>query len=503
MTTPAQCVATFLSPTEVKVVGPDSLHEWREAQRFKVPGAEFTPRFKRHLWDGTHAPGRWCRRIPGDLWELRASRGILRRLAADLPVVLSAGHADAPIPPAETAKWLRTHTILPTLRDYQQTAVRAALTEQWGRVALATNAGKGAVIALLAEFCFSHRQRVLILCDEIAVFDALLGELTQWASAQPSIVGQGVTDPPKEALALAMVPTLARRISKGEAAPAWIAWLQAQTMVLLDEADKATARTWRDILGYCGASHWRVGFSGTFPSPTDDPYADLRMDELMGPVLVQQGNIDMIRRGVSARPDVVLHRYDVTNTLSPLPHDWYGASGPARRRWVFEQAIVNNFARHDYIASLIRPDTPTAVIINRIDHGEALAATIPGSVFLDGSAEPAYRTATLERFQRGEVRVLVVSKILDRGTNRLGTAADLIFASGEGSTRQTLQRIGRGLRRAGGKEFLRLVDIVDSADFGASPSKTEKRIATYLHSAARKRVGLYHREQFEIEVAAA
>jgi superfamily II DNA or RNA helicase len=71
------------------------------------------------------------------------------------------------------------------------------------------------------------------------------------------------------------------------------------------------------------------------------------------------------------------------------------------------------------------------------------------------------RISVLDDFQAGRVRVIVVTKILDRGTNRLGHTDDLIFASGEGSTTQTLQRIGRGLRRGGGKEFLRLVDIVD------------------------------------------
>ena len=77
--------------------------------------------------------------------------------------------------------------------------------------------------------------------------------------------------------------------------------------------------------------------------------------------------------------------------------------------------------------------------------------------------------------------------ILDRGTNRLGHAIDIIFASGEGSSRQSLQRIGRGLRRTGGKEFLRLLDVIDQGH-------------RYLHVAAKKRITLYHAEGFEVVI---
>ena len=125
--------------------------------------------------------------------------------------------------------------------------------------------------------------------------------------------------------------------------------------------------------------------------------------------------------------------------------------------------------------------------MRRIDHGSALEDTIPGSCFIDGSASKKFRREVLDDFEAGKFPVLIVTKILDRGTNRLGHATDLIFASGEGSRRETLQRIGRGLRRGGGKKDLRLHDIID-------------RGHKYLHSSATKRVRLYDREGFDVEI---
>src|SRR5690606_758639 len=109
------------------------------------------------------------------------------------------------------------------------------------------------------------------------------------------------------------------------------------------------------------------------------------------------------------------------------------------------------------------------------------------------------RLEALEAFQRGEVHVLVVTKILDRGSNRLGTVADLIFASSEGSGTQVLQRLGRGLRRGNGKATLRLVDVMDVVDTKVK----DKRYANaggYLAAAAKRRLQVYATEKFEVRM---
>lgn len=494
MTTLA-CTARLLSPVKVLITGPEALREWREEQRLPVPGAEYTPRFQRGQWDGTYVPGAWCRQ-QGNHWELQCSRGLVGRLQKSLPVTLSDNGQPPFLPwPAET------HDSLASLRDYQRVAFSAALEHQWGRIALATNAGKGAVIALLAEFATHHNIPVLILCDEISVFDALVDEIGQWTGLEPGLVSSGARTPPSDLVVLAMVPTLAKRL-KAYDSP-WRKWVAARGMVLLDEADKATAATWRRVLLNAKGSHWRLGFSGTFPNPAEQPYADLQLDELLGPVLVRAKNLELIQRKVSATPQVALHNFDATPALLAIPYTagwWRTMRGPDRRLWVYEQSIVYNHARHQFITSLISPDTPTAIVVNRIAHGEELVKVLPDAVFLDGSVESNERRAVLERFQQGLIKILIVTKILDRGTNRLGHTTDLLFVSGEGSTRQTLQRIGRGLRRTDGKEFLRLVDIIDYVEVGNGRNRYLKKAASLLHTAARKRIRLYQTEGFEVEI---
>lgn len=480
-----------LSASEVDIIGPETLSQWREKHRLPVPGHQYTPRFKRRQWDGTWTPGSWVRQR-GDEFELRCSRGLLPRVVRDLGGTVEF----QTVTDEEIARFFAS---IPDraakLRDYQRRAIELGLKEGWGRIAFATNAGKGAVIALLAAFAEQRGEPALILCDELAVFDALKGELAQWGKLRPALVQSGIKVPPHDLVSLAMVPTLARRLADDKT-KTWIQWLVKHRMVLLDEADKADADTWRLILKGAKNSVFRLGFSGSFK---EDLYHELRMDTIMGPVLDRVKNKEMVERGVSAKPSIEIHAYDATHALTPFPKEWWQLQGAQRRNLVYERTIVYNQQRHQFIASLVQPDTPTAIIINRVDHGKDLAGTIPGAVFLDGSVSEGERVRVLDEFREGRVHVLVVTKILDRGTNRLGHAADLIFASGEGSPSQVLQRIGRGLRRAGGKEFLRLVDVVDRVHTEGA-DKRLKTAASFLHNAARRRLQVYAHEQFDIQI---
>jgi superfamily II DNA or RNA helicase len=287
-----------------------------------------------------------------------------------------------------------------------------------------------------------------------------------------------------------MVPTLNKRLTAASDATNndkrqardWRDWLASVGMLLCDEADKATSASWRKILRYASGTRYRVGFSGSFPER--DTIGDLQLEEDIGPIVLRVKNYDLIEREISARPTVHLHRFHAD---IELPKGWRELTGPERRTIVYDRGVIYNHVRHNYVCSLIEPNVPTVVVVERIDHGQQLCEQIPGSVFLDGSATKTQRADVLTRFKHNEFGVLIVTRIMDRGTNELGHAGCLIFASGMGSTRQTLQRIGRGLRRGGGKSHIRIVDIMDTSH-------------DYLVDASQSRLKLYNQEGFQVRI---
>lgn len=448
-----------------------------------VEGARFTPQFKKKRWDGYIRPGTWTRD-----GKLALGRGLLERVLQDLKATIT-----VPPPTSPSISLDAQAPILAELRDYQREALQTILTKRWGCIALATNAGKGAIIALAAK-AISSAGQVLICCDEISVFQALEEEIFKWAHLRPAIISAGRYAPPgldEGPIVLAMIPTLYRRIHQkvtdGDKVtyacrPVWKEWLEGINAVFLDEADKVTSSSWQWVLKYLPNTHFRIGTSGTFP--TEETVDELTIHESIGPIRQQIKNIDLVERGISARPTVEMCPYE--HYISK-PKDWKEMSGPEKRLYIYEQGVVLNEERHEYIKGLLEPGVSNAVVVNYLNHGRELARVLPDSQFISGDDSLEVRQTALERFKSGEIKTLIVSKILDRGTNDLGHAVGLIFASAQGSDRQTLQRIGRGLRRTDGKRFLFLKDIVD-------------RGHRYFETASVRRVELYNAEGFAIRI---
>src|SRR4051812_49301318 len=110
---------TTTNPSEIVITGPETLEAWRKTNTLPVPGHEFTPRFRRHQWDGLWAPGKWCRQRGAD-FEMACSRGLARRVVQDL-----GGGVDFNVASAEEIsefKWHLRHKV-ELLRDYQLRAI--------------------------------------------------------------------------------------------------------------------------------------------------------------------------------------------------------------------------------------------------------------------------------------------------------------------------------------------------------------------------------------------
>lgn len=501
--------AVMPNPSTLQITGGTALRRWRENQKVWVSSAPHVPAFKKGYWDGYRRPGsmKSLGRKGGEkISRLTVERGFLERVKEAFP--------DLEIqrdyyPPPDLSDLELAAKKFPIEKfsgkyDYQRDALEMIFTRYWGRLALATNAGKGAVIAVAAGIAAEANINALILADEIAVFDALSEEIEKWAGIEPAKVESGRDDPPKgEPVVLAMVPTLTRRLGKEkkkskrhDRAGEWCQWLSQVGMVLLDEADRATADSWTAILDRMPNTYFRIGFSGSFD--THDELDMMKQELLMGPILERVKNIELVERGISAKPHVELWRYEQDITDLPPHGEWWDMSGPERRRYAYEAGVMRNDHRHQLIFDMLHGDEQNAIVVNRVEHGEILAEIIPDSVFLFGGDSKEVRREELQRFRNEEFQNLITTKILDRGTNLLGKAVGLIFASGEGSQTQTLQRVGRGLRRGDGKEYLFLKDIIDVPPPWEGEDK--RKPYKYFKNAARKRIALYNDEGFEVSI---
>ena len=490
-------------PARIVLAGNASvIKRWRAEYAEHVDGYRHMPRYKNTPWDGKIKPGRIS--FEGTNARLTLQRGWLNEVyeCFDEPEIT----VECDLPPQLPLESLDEYDIPYDLRDYQHQAIEQVSEAYWGRVAYATNAGKGAVIALLTKLAREQGMKVAVFADEVEVFRALEEEMEEWAGITPDLVEAGRDDPPNGDVVLAMIPTVHARVktpgknddwTEHPRRDEWTDWLETLDMALLDEADRATSNRWSDVLSHAENTHYRVGFSGSF-----DTHGELDENKqlgLMGPVLKWVKNIELVNRGISVKPKVILHPYRHDLPTPPISQ-WYDMNGPERRKWAYEVGVVTNFDRHDMIQELINPDVQNAVIVQRVQHGEILAdEVLPDSEYLYGDDSKSRRKEVLERFQAGKFTTLITTKILDRGTNWLSRARNLIFASGAGSKTQTLQRIGRGLRDEPGKDKLMLHDIIDLPPEMYDPDAKVDPYMYFLNS-TEKRIDLYNEEEFEIRI---
>ena len=463
------------TPSVMIVQGDSTVAEWRKTLEVRQPGFQFTNAFKRGHWDGYVRPGRLT--VNGDYYSLVINRGLLNHLRDFLkenehdPPKFKLGYSVINKPDLNNID----DSVLDILRDYQIETLEKIADNRWGRAALATNAGKGAIIALTAQILKPHK--TLILADEVSVFQALEEELTKWTDVSVGLVEGGEKKIPDEDVVLGMAPTISRRVTskKLETRKKWTEWLNTFTALLLDEADKATSKTWTNILFKAKNTEFRVGFSGSFPDK--NTVDDIKLEENIGPVLTEIKNIELVERGISAKPTVEVYEYTSDSTLDVKDADLHT---------VYEHLVIKNEDRNNFVTNLLLPNKQNAIVVKYIEHGHILNELIPDSIFLRGDNSKQERKETLHRFQDGEFQNLIATSILDRGSNLLGIVRCLVFASGSGSDREILQRMGRGLRRGEGKKEILIRDVYD---YGHD----------FLVNASQKRMDVYENEGFDIK----
>jgi len=90
----------------------------------------------------------------------------------------------------------------------------------------------------------------------------------------------------------------------------------------------------------------------------------------------------------------------------------------------------------------------------------------------------AERKEFLEKFRSGEYPVLVTSKVLNEGVDVPAAAVGVIL-SGSGSVREHVQRLGRILRPAPGKDQAVLYELVSADTSEENVSRRRRNHAAY------------------------
>ena len=260
-------------------------------------------------------------------------------------------------------------------------------------------------------------------------------------------------------------------------------------LLIIDEVHHFGAGGGDETLEMCTAAA-RLGLSATVP---EDEMWRVRLDSLVGPVVYRASVEELAGRYLASFQLVTIsvaltpserREYDAElSVFRPMWRAFFestpvaswsdfvsaaGKSDAGRRAlsaWRHSHAIVRYCAeKREAVRSLILRHRDARILVFAADNETAYAIArehLVQPITCDiGAAE---RTRALERFSRGELRILVSARVLNEGLDV--PAADVaIVAGGSQGSREYVQRVGRVLRPSEGKKAL-VYDLVTVGTF--------------------------------------
>ncbi len=266
-----------------------------------------------------------------------------------------------------------------------------------------------------------------------------------------------------------------------------LAWFRKPGLVVVDECHHAITPSYTNLLRWLDAEATRsgtpekeepaiLGLSAT-PFRTDDEESRRlakRFDNCWFPSDQEKLHGRLCSQGVLAR--AISERLESGTSLleeeikrlSKLPEPWEGLDFENILEAI-NQRLAGNLQRNQLLVERIKKGEERTILFfaNSVQHAQEISArlNIAGipSAAVSGSTPSAVRRYFLERFQRGDIRVLCNHSVLSTGFDAPKTDMVLIARQVFSPVRY-MQMVGRGLRgeKNGGKAYCRVVTVVDN-----------------------------------------
>jgi len=341
-----------------------------------------------------------------------------------------------------------------TFRADQRKALRAVKKHKRGKIIFPTGSGK-TIIALGIMSMFPD-YRILFLCHTKDLIEQTKEDLVKYRFKNFHIIGAGYKAPIKRMFKRERVIVLSTiqsfsKLSKKD-------YTSFFDLTIVDEVHHVNSvKSQYGKVMENNLSPRRYGLTAT--EPTKD-HEKLVNEGFFGPTIAELTVEEGIKKGIVAEPVV---------DLVPVPYE-IRINQKCQNRYAkfYEFGIVNNRARNKLIIekaiNSIEDDKIVLIIIERTDHGEILKKMLKykgvKAPFIHGSTDRTVRTRTRNRLKDKKLKIAICSKVWKEGIN-IPSLDHIINAVGFKEEKAVMQAIGRGLRIAEGKHFIKLTDFLD------------------------------------------
>lgn len=366
------------------------------------------------------------------------------------------------------------------LRDYQRASVDAVCTHGRGILWIPTGGGKteifvGLTRALPCRWLFIVH-RATLMANAADRFELRSPGL------RAGRIGDSRIDIPDDAqVVCATFQTIKSGVERGD--PAIMRLLAGAQGLAVDEAHVLPASSFYRIVMSCPA-YYRIGFSGT-PLARGDRRSTFAIAAL-GPVIHRIRTEVLVDAGVLARARIRLVRCRQKSDAAT----WQGAYGEAVVRGAVRNAILTEACK--------RAQKPCLAFVKEIAHGRGLVKRLERAGLRVGFVHGKHSLEQRQRAKRdlsaGRFDVLVCSVVFQEGEDMPDLRSVVVGSAGK-SVIASLQRIGRGMRTAAGKDGFEVFDVADLGCLCMSGAKARQHSGCkWLDKHTRERLKAYTSE---------
>lgn len=228
-------------------------------------------------------------------------------------------------------------------------------------------------------------------------------------------------------------------------------------LLIIDEMDNASSKLYKPLFDRLFKGRYIHGFSGT-PYDIDTPVENMRVKSRFGPVISHSTRKEVEKAGQIIPIKFYMLQFGEYNQKDKTAFDI-----------AEKEIIVNNPKFHDKLKQIVInwPKEKHLIIIDTSNIetlGKTLEDKIPNSAFIYGKVRPKKRTEIINKFEEGEINVLIVSKIGKRGMDLGGGAHNVYLIGGGKKSSNFDQMIGRSVRK-NDRGWARVYDFYFTGNF--------------------------------------
>jgi superfamily II DNA or RNA helicase len=243
--------------------------------------------------------------------------------------------------------------------------------------------------------------------------------------------------------------------------------IKSAKTAIIDECHVSACDTIQELSKHINPEH----IYGMSASPWRDDNADLLIEAVLGPKIVDISATKLINEGYLVKPIIKFVR--IPKYHKKLKKNYKSIY----KTYICENKIRNQYVV-DYTKKLVGLGYKPLVLYNSVNHGKILHKLISEEIsctLLSGKDKMETREGAKLDIENGNIQAIIASKIFDIGVDIPALSGLIVAGSGKSSVR-ALQRIGRVIRPYEGKKQAAVVDFIDNAHYVKKHSQARKEI---------------------------